>query len=153
MIHPVIPNARGHDSAGVTWCGRPCSPGSEIVKGRPAGRPGTLCARAQVRSAVFDMLAAAGGRAGALPGGTRWLDLFAGTGSVGLEALSRGAGHCRFIELDHWVVSNVRCPPALRTPCRRCCSQLCPTLLGMCMCIPARPGQDPARCPAFACTG
>ena len=62
----------------------------------------------QVRSAVFDMLAAAGGRAGALPSGSRWLDLFAGTGSVGLEALSRGAAHCRFIELDHWVVSNVR---------------------------------------------
>lgn len=62
----------------------------------------------QVRSAVFDMLAAAGGRAGVLPSGSRWLDLFAGTGSVGLEALSRGAAHCRFIELDHWVVSNVR---------------------------------------------
>ena len=54
------------------------------------------------------MLAAAGGRAGVLPSGSRWLDLFAGTGSVGLEALSRGAAHCRFIELDHWVVSNVR---------------------------------------------
>ncbi len=72
------------------------------------GRAASGVRRAQVRSAVFDMVAAAGGRAGVLPAGSRWLDLFAGTGSVGLEALSRGAAHCRFIELDHWVVSNVR---------------------------------------------
>lgn len=42
--------------------------------------------------------------------GTRWLDLFAGTGSVGLEALSRGASHCQFIELDSWVVQKVLGP-------------------------------------------
>jgi predicted methyltransferase len=42
--------------------------------------------------------------------GTRWLDLFAGTGSVGLEALSRGAAHCHFIELDSWVINNVLSP-------------------------------------------
>ena len=31
--------------------------------------------------------------------GARCLDLFAGSGALGLEALSRGAGHCRFVEL------------------------------------------------------
>jgi 16S rRNA G966 N2-methylase RsmD len=30
--------------------------------------------------------------------GTVWLDLFAGTGAVGIEALSRGARHTYFVE-------------------------------------------------------
>jgi 16S rRNA (guanine966-N2)-methyltransferase len=30
--------------------------------------------------------------------GSRWIDLFAGTGAVGLEALSRGAGYVYFVE-------------------------------------------------------
>ncbi len=30
--------------------------------------------------------------------GTRWLDMFAGTGQVGIEALSRGAAQCVFTE-------------------------------------------------------
>lgn len=29
----------------------------------------------------------------------RWLDLFAGTGAVGIEALSRGVGECHFVEM------------------------------------------------------
>lgn len=29
---------------------------------------------------------------------TRWLDLFGGTGQVGIEALSRGATHCVFVD-------------------------------------------------------
>ena len=28
-----------------------------------------------------------------------WLDLFAGTGAVGIEALSRGVGECHFVEM------------------------------------------------------
>lgn len=32
--------------------------------------------------------------------GTSWLDLFAGTGSVGIEALSQGAGSCIFVDVD-----------------------------------------------------
>lgn len=31
----------------------------------------------------------------------RVLDLFAGSGALGLEALSRGASHCTFVEQDH----------------------------------------------------
>ncbi len=55
------------------------------------------------------MMSFAGGNPSFLEG-TRWLDLFAGTGSVGLEALSRGAAHCQFIELDPWVINNVLSP-------------------------------------------
>mmetsp|Transcript_9275 Transcript_9275/g.23445 ORF Transcript_9275/g.23445 Transcript_9275/m.23445 type:complete len:429 (+) Transcript_9275:100-1386(+) len=60
----------------------------------------------KVRGAVFNALISRLGGHG-LPEGTRWLDLFAGTGSVGLEGLSRGAADAHFIELDPWVVDNV----------------------------------------------
>lgn len=33
--------------------------------------------------------------------------MFAGTGSVGLEALSRGARECHFIEADPWVTRKI----------------------------------------------
>jgi 16S rRNA (guanine966-N2)-methyltransferase len=36
-----------------------------------------------------------------------FLDLFAGTGSVGIEALSRGAAHVTFIDLDRAAVQTV----------------------------------------------
>lgn len=36
------------------------------------------------------------------------LDLFAGTGSLGLEALSRGAKHCYFIDSDRESVSLIK---------------------------------------------
>jgi 16S rRNA (guanine966-N2)-methyltransferase len=39
--------------------------------------------------------------------GSRWLDLFAGTGSVGIEALSRGAAHCLFLDADRRAVRTV----------------------------------------------
>jgi 16S rRNA (guanine966-N2)-methyltransferase len=32
-------------------------------------------------------------------------DLFAGTGALGLEALSRGAGHCTFVESDRGALA------------------------------------------------
>jgi 16S rRNA (guanine(966)-N(2))-methyltransferase RsmD len=37
-----------------------------------------------------------------------FLDLFGGTGSVGIEALSRGASHCRFIDLHHAAVDTIK---------------------------------------------
>lgn len=39
--------------------------------------------------------------------GVRAIDLFAGTGSLGLEALSRGAAHCTFIDLDRRCIETL----------------------------------------------
>lgn len=39
---------------------------------------------------------------------TTFLDLFGGTGSVGLEALSRGASFCRFIEKNNKAATALR---------------------------------------------
>ena len=36
------------------------------------------------------------------------LDLFAGTGSVGIEALSQGATHCTFIDRGHKAVATIK---------------------------------------------
>jgi 16S rRNA (guanine966-N2)-methyltransferase len=40
--------------------------------------------------------------------GARVLDLFAGTGAVGLEALSRGAAHATFVERDPRALASLR---------------------------------------------
>jgi 16S rRNA (guanine(966)-N(2))-methyltransferase RsmD len=40
--------------------------------------------------------------------GSSWLDLFAGTGSVGIEALSRGAAFVRFVDKARPAVETVR---------------------------------------------
>jgi 16S rRNA (guanine(966)-N(2))-methyltransferase RsmD len=52
----------------------------------------------RLRETLFNVLC--GGNPGALEG-TVWLDLFAGTGAVGIEALSRGAADVTFVELAH----------------------------------------------------
>ena len=40
--------------------------------------------------------------------GSAWLDLYAGTGAVGLEALSRGARHATFVEVSPKVCAVIR---------------------------------------------
>lgn len=60
--------------------------------------------RAQVRAALFNILNA---RSARVPG-SRFLDLFAGTGSVGLEALSRGAAQAVFVDLSREAVALIR---------------------------------------------
>ncbi len=49
----------------------------------------------RVKQSLFDRLWAMG----ALDGQAA-IDIFAGTGSLGIEALSRGIGHCTFVERD-----------------------------------------------------
>ncbi len=40
--------------------------------------------------------------------GLRIADLFAGSGSLGLEALSRGAAHCTFVESDRAALDAIK---------------------------------------------
>jgi 16S rRNA (guanine(966)-N(2))-methyltransferase RsmD len=54
-----------------------------------------------LRQALFNAL-------GARIQGARVLDLFAGTGAVGLEALSRGASTATFVEADRRAVASLR---------------------------------------------
>lgn len=69
-----------------------------IIAGQWRGRklpvadlPGLRPSADRIRETLFNWLA---------PDivGARCLDLFAGTGALGLEALSRGAAHCQFVE-------------------------------------------------------
>jgi len=74
------------------------------AKGRKLKAPKTLGTRPiidRVKTALFDILSDEVEDA-------RFLDLFAGTGSVGIEALSRGAASATFIEMNHKVLKLVR---------------------------------------------
>ena len=74
-----------------------------IIAGRFRGRPllapagqATRPTADRVREALFSMLAS---RLGAFEG-LRVADLYAGSGALGLEAISRGAAHATFVEND-----------------------------------------------------
>ncbi len=58
----------------------------------------------RTREALFSMLVS---RIGAFEG-LRVADLFAGSGALGLEALSRGAAHCLFVEQDKAALDSLR---------------------------------------------
>jgi 16S rRNA (guanine966-N2)-methyltransferase len=80
-----------------------------IVAGVAGGRRlavpphGTRPTSDRVREAVFSSLAAR-----RVLEGTRVLDLYAGSGAMGLEALSRGAAHVRFVESDQRAAAVLR---------------------------------------------
>lgn len=84
-----------------------------IVSGRFRGRPivtppgqGTRPTGDRARQGVFNILEHA---AWALDlEGARVLDLFAGSGALGLEALSRGAAFCLFVETDDAARGAIR---------------------------------------------
>jgi 16S rRNA (guanine966-N2)-methyltransferase len=67
----------------------------------PAGVPGLRPTGARVRGAIFDRLHEA-------VVGARVLDLFAGSGALAIEALSRGAERCTLLEIDARVVQHLR---------------------------------------------
>ena len=79
-----------------------------VIAGSHRGRrlsvpPGTTLRPTsdKVREALFSIL-------GPRVSGGRFLDCYAGTGAVGIEALSRGATVVTFVESDHTAVQVVR---------------------------------------------
>jgi 16S rRNA (guanine966-N2)-methyltransferase len=82
-----------------------------IIAGQWRGRPliapsgeATRPTSERARGALFSMLAS---RLGSFDG-LRVADLYAGTGALGLEALSRGASHVTFVESDRAAVTALK---------------------------------------------
>lgn len=87
-----------------------------IIAGAYRGRalktttgPGFRPAMGKVREALFSMLEARG----VVWSETRVLDLFSGSGSLGFEALSRGAAHVCFVESAPYAANVVEANAAL----------------------------------------
>jgi len=88
-----------------------------VVAGRLRGRriaapPGTVIRPTadRVRESVFNILAHGGFGAGgaSILQGAHVLDAFAGTGAMGIEALSRGAAHATFLDTDAAALAACR---------------------------------------------
>jgi 16S rRNA (guanine966-N2)-methyltransferase len=80
---------------------------SGLYRGRPLIAPKGDTTRPtadRTREALFSMLVS---RLGSFEG-LRVLDLFAGSGALGLEALSRGAAACTFVEQDGAALDALR---------------------------------------------
>jgi 16S rRNA (guanine966-N2)-methyltransferase len=76
-------------------------------RGRPIDAPAGTATRPtsdRAREGLFSMLAS---RIGGFED-LQIADLFAGTGALGLEALSRGAAHCTFVEKDRAALDALR---------------------------------------------
>ncbi|MDE2336013.1 MAG: 16S rRNA (guanine(966)-N(2))-methyltransferase RsmD [Alphaproteobacteria bacterium] len=74
-----------------------------LHRGRPLSAPkgkDTRPTSDRTRESIFNILRHGGWHHGALEDATV-LDVFAGTGALGLEALSQGAKHAAFIEREH----------------------------------------------------
>jgi len=81
------------------------------LRGRRLAAPAGAATRPtadRVRQALFDMLWHAPWAGRARVEDARVLDAFAGTGALGLEALSRGAGFASFIEQDRAALAVLR---------------------------------------------
>jgi|SRR6185437_7898887 len=81
-----------------------------VIGGRSRGRrlaaklPRTVRPTSdRVRESIFDILGSQGGVEG-----LRTVDLFCGSGALGLEALSRGAAAATFVDLDPVALDAVR---------------------------------------------
>jgi 16S rRNA (guanine966-N2)-methyltransferase len=98
-----------------------------IIAGRHRGRrlvapagPATRPTADRVRQALFDMLWHAPWAGRAAVDGAQVLDAFAGTGALGLEALSRGAAQATFLEPDRAALQALRANIAACREGERC---------------------------------
>jgi 16S rRNA (guanine(966)-N(2))-methyltransferase RsmD len=82
MVRVIAGLARGRKLVGPSW-------------------PGTRPISDRAKEALFAIL-------GERVRGARVLDLFAGTGAVGIEALSRGAAHAVLVELYSAAIGDIR---------------------------------------------
>ena len=76
------------------------------LRGRPIVAPegdGTRPTTDRAREATFNSLVSLGAVEGA-----KVVDLFAGSGAMGIEALSRGASSCAFLERDRNALDSIR---------------------------------------------
>ena len=76
------------------------------LRGRPIVAPegdGTRPTTDRAREATFNSLVSLGAVEGA-----KVVDLFAGSGAMGIEALSRGAASCAFLERDRNALDSIR---------------------------------------------
>ncbi len=78
-----------------------------VIAGKAKGRrlrsvpgPGTRPITDRAKTALFNILSKD-------VVGARFLDLFAGTGQVGIEALSRGASAAVFVEMGHAAIRTI----------------------------------------------
>ena len=86
-------------------------PGLRVISGKARGRrlksvPGDITRPItdRVKESLFDIL----GTDLVHPRGATFLDLFAGTGAVGIEALSRNAAFVRFIDQNRQAVEVIK---------------------------------------------
>ncbi|MGD8454106.1 MAG: 16S rRNA (guanine(966)-N(2))-methyltransferase RsmD [Phycisphaerae bacterium] len=85
-----------------------------VISGRLRGRrleapsgSGTRPITDRVKETLFNIVGSRLGQPGALPG-VPVLDLFAGSGGLGIEAVSRGAESCLFVERDRRALRTLR---------------------------------------------
>lgn len=79
-----------------------------VISGKARGRQlrsvpgsGTRPITDRVKEALFNII-------GADVADSRWWDMFAGTGAVGIEALSRGAAHALFTDLHRAPIETIQ---------------------------------------------
>ena len=79
--------------------------GAGEARGRKLARPlgrGVRPTTGRIKGVIFDILASQGAAM------DRVLDLYCGSGALGIEALSRGAGRCDFVDADARACAIVR---------------------------------------------